>query len=149
MENLTITNAWTDVLSISSNETNKTYELLRLSFLAVTIKTLLSRFNKKKKKAHRIEVLITKPTPTQQREVTPTPLPSPPSLPEPLQQPPPTPPHPLPLTPPCPESPRDTSETYKICHNDNTQQWWIKCDKCDQWMHPKCIHMLEKDFKVL
>ena len=134
MENHTITNAWMDVFPISSDETNKIYELLMRSFLAVAIKTLLSRFNKKKKKAHRVEVLIMKPTHTEQREVTPTPL---------SQE------HPLPPTPRCPESQPDTSKTCKICHNDNTQRWWIQCDKCDQWMHPKSIGMLVKDFKVL
>ena len=160
MENPTITNAWTDVFPISSDETNKTYKFLMLSFLAVAIKTLLSRFNKKKKKAHHIEVFITKPTQTQQREVTPTPLPSPPPVPEPLQQPPPAQPLPLPQplpaqplplpqTPPCPKSPPDTSKTCKICHKENTQQWWIQCDKRDQWMHPNFIGMLVKDFKVL
>ena len=67
VENPTITNAWTGVFPISSDETNKIYKLLMLSFLAVAInqfcKTLLSIFNKKKKK-----VLIMKPSQLNRRK---------------------------------------------------------------------------------
>ena len=132
-----------EVFPISSDETNKIYELLMLSFSGWP-----SRQQEKVKSPHHRSPHNKAYLSSTEGSHTNT-FTQPPPSPEPLQQPAPTPPHPLLPTPPCPETPPDTSKTCKICHNDITERWWIKCDQCDQWMHPKFIGMLVKDFKVL